>query len=169
MEQHADGLSYDDDSMNNDDDITNNIRQRRLMTPAIPATTTTPVILQQSYSSSSSSNNNSQEGSTNRAIAVSYATSQQAAPITQAHHSTLYSHAQSILDSPESIEARTCCASILNVFHEHCDRNEEVEYTDRSLFVIVSVIAMCSIVKSLIKHFEIRWLPEAAGCILVGG
>jgi len=83
-------------------------------------------------------------------------------------HSTLYSHAQSILDSPESIEARTCCASILNVFHEHCDRNEEVEYTDRSLFVIVSVIAMCSIVKSLIKHFEIRWLPEAAGCILVG-
>jgi NhaP-type Na+/H+ or K+/H+ antiporter len=27
---------------------------------------------------------------------------------------------------------------------------------------------MCSIVKSLIKHFEIRWLPEAAGCILVG-
>ena len=23
-------------------------------------------------------------------------------------------------------------------------------------------------VKSLIRHFKIRWLPEAAGCILVG-
>jgi len=88
--------------------------------------------------------------------------------IPKSHPSQLYSHAQSILDSPESIEARTCCASILNVFHEHCDRNEEVEYTDRSLFVIVSVIALCGIVKSLIRYFEIRWLPEAGGCILVG-
>jgi hypothetical protein len=89
--------------------------------------------------------------------------------VPRSHPSQLYSHAQSILESPESIEARTCCASILNVFHEHCDRNEEVEYTDRSLFVIVCVVALCGIVKSLIRYYELRWLPEAGGCILVGG
>lgn len=153
--QQTDGLSYEDGSKDDGHKII-----RRLMTPAYPAAGTTPVLLQQSHSS-----NSNQEASNNRAISVSYATT----PATPAHHSTLYSHAQSILDSPESIEARTCCASILNVFHEHCDRNEEIEYTDRSLFVIVSVIAVCSIVKSLLKHFEIHWLPEAAGCILVGG
>mmetsp|Transcript_9298 Transcript_9298/g.13473 ORF Transcript_9298/g.13473 Transcript_9298/m.13473 type:complete len:195 (+) Transcript_9298:732-1316(+) len=126
--QQADGLSYEEDSRDDGHKII-----RRLMTPAYPAAATTPVLLQQSHSS-----NSNQEASNNRAISVSYAT----AAATPAHHSTLYSHAQSILDSPESIEARTCCASILNVFHEHCDRNEEIEYTDRSLFVIVSVICI---------------------------
>jgi hypothetical protein len=30
-------------------------------------------------------------------------------------------------------------------------------------------MACCGVVKSLIRHFRILWLPEAAGCILVGG
>jgi len=34
--------------------------------------------------------------------------------------------------------------------------------------VIVFVITLCGLVKSVIRHFKIRWLPEAAGCILVG-
>ena len=73
-----------------------------------------------------------------------------------------------ILNDPTSVEARTCCTSILSVFHENCSANEE-ELSDRRLFVGVGVIALCGLIKSLIRHFRIRWLPEAAGCILVGG
>jgi len=32
----------------------------------------------------------------------------------------------------------------------------------------VCVIALCGIVKSMIRHYKLRWLPEAGGCILVG-
>ncbi len=75
----------------------------------------------------------------------------------------------SVLNDPISVEARTCCTSILNVFHENCSVDEEEELSDRRLFIVVAVIAFCGLVKSLIRHFQIRWLPEAAGCILVGG
>jgi hypothetical protein len=74
-----------------------------------------------------------------------------------------------VLNDPTSVEARTCCASILNVFHENCDQKEEETVSDKKLFLIVFVIAFCGMVKSMIRHFQIRWLPEAAGCILVGG
>ena len=74
-----------------------------------------------------------------------------------------------LLNDPESVEARTCCASILNVYHEHCDTTEGNDLSDSNLFLIVFIIAFCGVVKSLIRHFRIRWLPEAAGCILVGG
>mmetsp|Transcript_25191 Transcript_25191/g.37554 ORF Transcript_25191/g.37554 Transcript_25191/m.37554 type:complete len:1222 (-) Transcript_25191:33-3698(-) len=72
------------------------------------------------------------------------------------------------LNDPESVEARTCCASILKVFHDHCDRPTDNDYSDTRLFVIIAVIGFCGMVKSLIRYFRIRWLPEAAGCILVG-
>uniref|UniRef100_A0A7S1Y896 Cation/H+ exchanger transmembrane domain-containing protein n=1 Tax=Grammatophora oceanica TaxID=210454 RepID=A0A7S1Y896_9STRA len=73
-----------------------------------------------------------------------------------------------VLNDPTSVEARTCCASILNVFHENCDAPQEETVSDQKLFLIIFVIAFCGMVKSLIRHFRIRWLPEAAGCILVG-
>ncbi len=73
-----------------------------------------------------------------------------------------------ILNDPTSVEARTCCTSILSVFHENCSPDEE-ELSDIRLFIGVGVIALCGLIKSLIRHFRIRWLPEAAGCILVGG
>ena len=74
-----------------------------------------------------------------------------------------------VLNDPTSVEARTCCASILSVFHENCDSPDEEVVSDKKLFLIVFVLALCGMVKSLIRHFQIRWLPEAAGCILVGG
>ena len=74
-----------------------------------------------------------------------------------------------VLNDPDSVEARTCCSSILNVYHEHCDTTDGNEVSDSNLFIIVFIIAFCGVVKSLIRHFRIRWLPEAAGCILVGG
>ena len=76
--------------------------------------------------------------------------------------------APNFFENMEAEEVAVCCSSIMNVFHEHCEHNEEDELNDSRLFVIVAVIAICLLVKSLIKTFQIRWLPEAAGCILVG-
>jgi len=75
----------------------------------------------------------------------------------------------SVFNDPSSVEARTCCASILNVYHELCSSDEEEQVSDSRLFFLVLVMALCGMVKSLIRHFKILWLPEAAGCILVGG
>jgi hypothetical protein len=74
-----------------------------------------------------------------------------------------------IFNDPTSIEARTCCVSILNVYQELCRTDEEEQVSDVRLFFVVIVMAACGMVKSLIRHFKILWLPEAAGCILVGG
>lgn len=83
--------------------------------------------------------------------------------------SDTYDYVSSVLNDPGSVEARTCCTSILNVFHEECSVDAEEDISDTRLFIVVAVIALCGMVKSLIRHFQIRWLPEAAGCILVGG
>lgn len=73
-----------------------------------------------------------------------------------------------LLNDPTSVEARTCCTSILNVYHENCSSDDEEDISDRRLFLIVLVMALCGVVKSLIRHYRMVWLPEAAGCILVG-
>ena len=73
-----------------------------------------------------------------------------------------------IMNNPDVIEIQSCCRSILQVFHDECDSPDSEEYADRRLFVVVCVIALCGMIKSLIRHFRIRWLPEAGGCILVG-
>lgn len=75
----------------------------------------------------------------------------------------------SLLNDPSSVEARTCCTSVLSVFHEICSVDEEENLSDKQLFISVAVIVVCGLIKSLIRHFQIRWLPEAAGCVLVGG
>jgi NhaP-type Na+/H+ or K+/H+ antiporter len=77
---------------------------------------------------------------------------------------------KSMMNDPKSVEARTCCASILSVFHDHCDPTTTgvEDYSDQRLLVVVFVITVCGMVKSLIRHLNIRWLPEAGGCILVG-
>jgi len=73
-----------------------------------------------------------------------------------------------VLNSPEAIEARTCCESILKVYHKECDNPDNEEYNDSKISLIVCVVAICGMVKSVINYFKIRWLPEAGGCILVG-
>ncbi len=73
-----------------------------------------------------------------------------------------------VINNPKTIETQVCCKSILTIFHEECDTPEEEEFNDKRLFVIVCVIALCGMVKSLIRHFQLRWLPEAGGCIIVG-
>eukprot|EP00934_Nitzschia_sp_Nitz4_P001941 Nitzschia sp. Nitz4//scaffold4_size323378//48168//51131//NITZ4_000625-RA/size323378-snap-gene-0.441-mRNA-1//-1//CDS//3329553294//1941//frame0 len=71
-------------------------------------------------------------------------------------------------DETNAEETRTCCTSIISTYHDYCSVGEDDEISDRRLFIVVAVIALCGLVKSLIRHFHIRWLPEAAGCILVG-
>ena len=73
-----------------------------------------------------------------------------------------------VINSPQALQTQQCCRSILKVFHQECDSPEEEEFNDKRLFVIVCVIALCGVVKSLIRHFKLRWIPEAGGCILVG-
>jgi hypothetical protein len=70
---------------------------------------------------------------------------------------------------PTSQDARTCCVSILSVYQESCSIEPETDVSDLRLFSVVFVMGVCGMVKSLIRHFRILWLPEAAGCILVGG
>lgn len=75
----------------------------------------------------------------------------------------------SVLNDPSSKAARACCASILNVYHENCSTDEEEAISDLRLFFVVFILALCGMVKSLIRYYKIYWMPEAAGCILVGG
>lgn len=74
-----------------------------------------------------------------------------------------------LLNDPTSVEARTCCASILSVYHENCSTDDNEQFSDSKLLLMLFVMAVCGIVKSLIRHYKVLWLPEAAGCILVGG
>lgn len=74
-----------------------------------------------------------------------------------------------LLNDPTSKEAITCCTSILSVYHDLCSTDVEEQVSDARLFFLVFVLACCGMVKSLIRHYKILWLPEAAGCILVGG
>ena len=104
-----------------------------------------------------------QQNSTNTTVAVAQAAASSKAV---ADTSDLVS---SILNDPASVEARTCCTSMIGVFNDICRIDEEEELSDQQLFLIVAVVAICGVVKSLIRHFQVRWLPEAGGCILVGG
>jgi len=107
------------------------------------------------------------KASSNQTNATLTAAQEDAVASAKAVHDTAAA-VSALFNDPESVEARTCCASILNVYHEHCDTTESHEISDSNLFLIVFIIAFCGVVKSLIRHFKIRWLPEAAGCILVG-
>mmetsp|Transcript_24390 Transcript_24390/g.67561 ORF Transcript_24390/g.67561 Transcript_24390/m.67561 type:complete len:982 (+) Transcript_24390:268-3213(+) len=102
-----------------------------------------------------------------RLINQTSAAAQEAAESSKAMSDTAAA-VSAVLNDPTSVEARTCCTSILNVYHENCSTDDEEDISDTRLFLIVFVMALCGMVKSLIRHYQILWLPEAAGCILVG-
>jgi len=72
------------------------------------------------------------------------------------------------LKTKEALYLQTCCTSILQVYHDHCDHSNNDDYNDTRLFGIVFIIGLCSLIKSLIRYYKIRFLSEAGGCILVG-
>jgi hypothetical protein len=90
----------------------------------------------------------------------------QTEPPLQDRHQVKKTPTPLVLHDPQ--EARRCCASILNVYHENCSSDDEEQISDSRLFFVVCVMAACGMTKSLIRHFKVLWLPEAAGCILVG-
>lgn len=71
-------------------------------------------------------------------------------------------------DKLENENIRACCSSIVRNYHENCDDTGKKELSDKRLGFILFAIVVCGLVKSLIRNFELNWLTEAGGCILVG-
>ncbi len=59
-----------------------------------------------------------------------------------------------------------CCQMISHYYAGRCLYHQQ--YASLSLLAIVSVLILCSLVKTMLQTLEINWLPEAGGCILVG-
>lgn len=65
-------------------------------------------------------------------------------------------------------ESLICCHIIEDVYRDHCDDRSSHELTDQNLLLAIFVLLICGSVRSAIRRFEIHFLPEVAGCILVG-
>jgi len=59
-----------------------------------------------------------------------------------------------------------CCKVISHYYSSRCLYHQQ--FASLSLLGIVAVLILCSLVKSALHTFQLNWLPEAAGCILVG-
>ena len=62
-------------------------------------------------------------------------------------------------------EAWQCCSSIYTYYAKHCQRPELASF---QLLGIVSVLVCCGLVMSMLKTFQVLWVPDAAACIVVG-
>lgn len=59
-----------------------------------------------------------------------------------------------------------CCKVIQHYYSSRCLYHHQ--YASLSLLGIVTVLILCNLTKSLLQILQIKWLPEAGGCILVG-
>lgn len=59
-----------------------------------------------------------------------------------------------------------CCSSLRSHYYEYCDNTEILN--GYNLLVVAAVMLLCECAKSVVKKNRIRWLPEAAACMLVG-
>ncbi|KAL7547636.1 hypothetical protein ACHAWF_010917 [Thalassiosira exigua] len=59
-----------------------------------------------------------------------------------------------------------CCSSLRSHYYEYCDATEVLN--GANLLVIAGVMLLCECAKSVVKKNRIRFLPEAAACMLVG-
>eukprot|EP00581_Thalassiosira_minuscula_P003340 CAMPEP_0183740034 /NCGR_PEP_ID=MMETSP0737-20130205/58695_1 /TAXON_ID=385413 /ORGANISM="Thalassiosira miniscula, Strain CCMP1093" /LENGTH=971 /DNA_ID=CAMNT_0025975009 /DNA_START=206 /DNA_END=3118 /DNA_ORIENTATION=+ len=59
-----------------------------------------------------------------------------------------------------------CCSSLRSHYYEYCDSTEMLN--GYNLLVVAAVMLLCECAKSIVKKNRIRWLPEAASCMLVG-
>ena len=66
----------------------------------------------------------------------------------------------------EEFSDRQCCASLRTHYYEYCDESEILN--DHTLLVIAAAMLLCECAKSIVKKYHIRWIPEAAACMLVG-
>uniref|UniRef100_A0A7S3VBQ4 Cation/H+ exchanger transmembrane domain-containing protein n=1 Tax=Chaetoceros debilis TaxID=122233 RepID=A0A7S3VBQ4_9STRA len=59
-----------------------------------------------------------------------------------------------------------CCKVISHYYSSRCLYHQQ--YASLSLLGIVSVLILCSLVKTVLQALKFKWIPEAGGCILVG-
>jgi NhaP-type Na+/H+ or K+/H+ antiporter len=59
-----------------------------------------------------------------------------------------------------------CCSSLRSHYYEYCD--DAGILSGYTLLVVAAVMLLCECGKSIVKKNRIRWLPEAAACMLVG-
>lgn len=65
------------------------------------------------------------------------------------------------------IEQWRCCNYMLAYMGKNC-KASVTEETDYSLLILSVIFVLCGLVRSLVRHHDLRWLPEAGACILVG-
>jgi len=59
-----------------------------------------------------------------------------------------------------------CCQSLKNHYQDYCSDSDFI--TNVYLLLFSSMLLLCEAAKSLIKKYNLYFLPEAGGCILVG-
>ena len=59
-----------------------------------------------------------------------------------------------------------CCSSLRSHYYEYCDNTGLLN--ENNLLVVAAVMLLCECAKSIVKKNNIRFLPEAAACMLVG-
>ena len=59
-----------------------------------------------------------------------------------------------------------CCSSLRSHYYEYCDSSGMLN--EFNLLVVAAVMLLCECAKSVVKKNNIRWLPEAGACMLVG-
>jgi NhaP-type Na+/H+ or K+/H+ antiporter len=59
-----------------------------------------------------------------------------------------------------------CCQSLLNRYSEYCDDSQLL--SNVHLLLAASVLLLCEVAKSVVKSYDVHWLPEAGVCIIVG-
>ena len=59
-----------------------------------------------------------------------------------------------------------CCDSIQQFYERNCERSSEL-HSSRLLGIMLVMLA-CTMIKALLKAFDLNWLPDACAFILVG-
>lgn len=63
------------------------------------------------------------------------------------------------------VENFECCSSIYSFYSKNCRPPQLASFR---LLGIMGILVICGIVKSLIRTFQLEWMPDAGACILVG-
>jgi hypothetical protein len=105
------------------------------------------------------------DGMKNAYTAADCADSNSLFPFVKKHHHHHHNGTDDDVMIDDYIEAWQCCSSIFEYYNAHCQRPQLASF---KLLGIVSVLVLCGLVMSLLKTFEVEWVPDAAACILVG-
>lgn len=77
-----------------------------------------------------------------------------------------YSDTHDYDDYFEEFTANECCQALQSHHTEYCE--EDSLFSNYHLFLSSSVLLLCECAKAIVYRMELRFLPEAAVCILVG-